>query len=193
MGLYAMSITRQKKKQGFIIFHRSVLIVVIIVISSTFCLLLLLYHQFFVCCLVQTLMTVLYTWFFCARISKLVVVSIRTLMSMPWKPRSFVWRIEFIYLPSGNVCMPAQANDCFNYKALLDQILLVEGPFYDAIVLFRIMIGDHNWMTDFTNRIHNQPTHDVDNFNNRAGMAQSTRPKAAVWKFCTINQSRCIT
>jgi len=40
--------------------------------------------------------------------------------------------------------------------------------------------------TDFTNRIHNQPTHVSINFDNRAGMVRSTYPKVVVWRFRTI-------
>ena len=104
--------------------------------------------------------------------------------------------------------MFAQANDCFNCKkkALLDQILLAEGPFYDAFLAYLEyydwrtinwmadfgILAAENW-TDFTNRIHNYPTHDIVNFDNRAGMAQNIYSRAAVWKFYTINQSRRIT
>ena len=49
------------------------------------------------------------------------------------------------------------------------------------------ILAAENW-TDFTNRIHNQPTHVSVNFDNRAGMAQNIYSRAAVWKFYTINQ-----
>ena len=39
MGLSAMNIIRQKKKQGCIIFHRSCFIIIIIIVSLMFCLL----------------------------------------------------------------------------------------------------------------------------------------------------------
>ena len=42
--------------------------------------------------------------------------------------------------------------------------------------------------TELANRIPNQPTHVSVNFDNRAGMAQNIYPRAAVWKFYTINQ-----
>jgi len=42
--------------------------------------------------------------------------------------------------------MFAQANDCFNCKkkSLLDQILLAEGPFYDA---FLASLEYYDWRT----------------------------------------------